>query len=271
MSTWNKPAVRFLCTAAVAVSVALPPAFAQEGTEAENPRFEIGAGVSGLRYWSRPEWTSDYMGTLLATASMRLLLGLYVQGTAELGKGDDPYPDWITYKEGLAIKTNAGTYSEGTSLGLRYDIPATTVSRIINTLATAARLRKRDPAFTPGTYGGIDYFCPSVGMVRTTFGVKGNGQKETGPTEIESFGASREFYIADVTGFYAGIAARWRLDTDYTENPGSWFGSYGVDFGARYIRFSDDNRHSPTLEPTSSRFNSYQVYLVGFMKFKLFY
>jgi len=271
MSRWNKSAACFLSAVVLAVSVALPPAFAQEDTEVENPRFEIGAGVSGLRFQSRPEWTGKYMGTLFGMASMRLLYGLSVQGMGGVGNGSEPYPDFIPYESGVMIKTNAGTYCEEASLGLRYDIPATAVTRAIDTLASVARLRKRDPLATPRTYAGIDYICPSVGIVRTAFSVKGNRKLYIETEEFEYLDSNNYFKLADANGVYAGVAVRWRLDTDYTENADSWFGSYGIDVGARYIRYNDCNLHSASVQPAKSYFNSYQVYLVGFMKFKLFY
>jgi len=212
------------------------------------PPLEIGLGVSGLRMQSRPDWTSKYYGTGIITGAYRIFHGLSIQAGMDYSYGEEPDPEWIDYGENTRLWTHKGTYGETIFYGLRYEIPT----------------------------GGFDtdiisipFLCVSLGMVKTEYGIRSKRLEVNRAVEEQE--NLTNYRTADVSGPYVSLGARWRFDTVDSQETQSWFGAYGLDIGVRYIRYNKSSMAYDNVMEPKSHFNSYQIYMIGFMKIKFLY
>ena len=213
-----------------------------------DPRMEIGFGLSGFQLQSRPEWAAKYYTTGLVTGAVRVYRGLGIQVGKEYGLGKEPSAEWLDYGENLRIKTNIGTSTEVSWFGVRYEIPMSTFH---------------------SDFMSIHSICASVGGMYTKYGVRSDIQEKD--KIIEEDTTKQSYSIATVKGPYASLTARWRLDNEASKETGTWFGVYGIDFGVRYVRYSNSTMRRDTIIKPKSNFSCFQVFIIGFLKIKLLY
>jgi len=209
------------------------------------PRLEIGGGLSGARFQSRPNWVDKYSFGGTITAAVRIYEGLSVQVGKDYTVGDEPRPSWIEYGKDRLLETKEGTVMEVSWGGLRYEIPA--------------------------RYVGMDFFGMSfvyalAGVRIAKYGIM-SGRAFQGNGIVDLAGISN-YRIAKITTPYAAVAGRWRFKTDMSEDAESWFGSYGLDVGVRYIRGGDVVRRHDNIMKPKSHFNSYELFIIAFMKIR---
>jgi len=221
------------------------------------PRFEVGFGPSMSRMRSRPDWSSKFYAAVVMNLSYRIIYGLSIHGGRNFAYGLAPRPEWINYGSNYQINTDKGTYGEANWLGARYDIP-------LNKL-------KND-------FEGIHTIYIAGGMTMDEYGIRSEKQNyyviekgwESG-SKFEAKSLERAYRTADLKGYYIALAARWRLDTEHTEEKDSWIGSYGLDIGVKYTRYTDCDTKFDNIMDARSNFNYYQIFIIGFLKFKFLY
>ncbi|HDY89869.1 MAG TPA: hypothetical protein ENH82_17345, partial [bacterium] len=200
--------------------------FSQDGFTdqfAYGPRFEIGIGPSVSRMQSQPEWSSKFYASTVMNFSYRIVYGLSVQLGKNFSYGLAPRPEWINYGPHYQINTDMGTYYNATWIGARYDIPINKLNKDIHGIHTFY--------FAMGATND-EY---SIRSGRQRYYIEEYGWESVGKFEEESLVHS--YKTADLSGYYVALAARWRLDTEFTEEKGSWIGAYGLDIGIRYTRY----------------------------------
>lgn len=222
-----------------------------------DPRFEIGVGATGSRMQSRPEWSSKYYTSGVMALSYRIAYGLSIQGEKNFGYGQRQLSKWINYGNHGQVNIDEGTYSEGSLVGARYEIPMSKFSRDI---------------------AGIHTFYCAGGLTWAEYGIRGRNYRyyktENGwdlSEAPEKRTSDSSLKTADLTGYYLTIAARWRVDTAYTEEEESWLGSYGLDIGVRYTRYPGGNTKYDNIMKAKSNFNYYQIFIVVFLKLRFLY
>jgi len=212
------------------------------------PRAEVGVRFEGFSMQGRPEWCSKYYGASMITGAYRLLFGLSVHGAMGFGLGGELASDWFDYGEDFKIIANRRTYTQLSWAGLRYEIPMKTLGL---------------------DYAKIDIVYCSLGMMYTKYGIKSRTWKDAGV--IVDGNETKLYRTAEVSGPYAELAVRWRLDTDDTKDTGSWLGALGVDLGVRYIHYTDSKVPFDNIKKPASAFSCFEVFLVGSMKMSFFY
>jgi len=212
------------------------------------PPLEVGVSARGLRMQSRPEWSSKYIYGGGVHVSLRLYRGLAVQAGRNYGKGDEPRPDLIDYGKGIKLWTHEKTFEEVEWYSIRYEIPAHYV-RI--------------------DFMSIDFISVSAGISETKFGLY-SSYRFTDEKAIK-LDNTEKFRVATVDGKFVELAARWRFETEDSEETGSWFGAYGLGLGVRYTRYGDVSRRHDNIREPRDAFNSLEVFLNGFIKIKLLY
>ena len=212
------------------------------------PRLEIGGGLTGYRMQSPPDWSADYYTTGLVTTAIRLYRGLSIQAAVEYGLGDKLSSEWMDYGENVRIKTNDRTSTEVSWLGVRYEIPMS--------------------AFH-STFWKINSIYLSLGKMYSKYYIRSDTWIKNDILDDER--SLDNYKVADVSGPYAAFAARWRMGNDFIDETDPWFGKYGVDFGVRYVKYTDSSpKHDNIMKPDSA-FSSFQLFIIGFLKIKLFY
>ncbi len=212
------------------------------------PAIEIGGGFRGLRMQSRPDWSSKYSTAGVATAAVRLYRGLFINAGKEYGRGDNSRNLGMDYGENIRLKTETGTIEEVSWVGARYDFPASIFKL---------------------SFMNVDLICASTGMMYTKFAVRTKmWAKDNVVEEASNF---KKFRTATVSGPYVGLTARWRMKSDLTDDTDSWFGTYGLDIGVRYVRYTDSTVKHDNITSPKSNFNSYQLFIILFVKIKLLY
>jgi len=212
------------------------------------PRMEMGVGIDGSRMQSRPDWAGKYYAAGNINFALRLYRGLAFQASRNFAYGTDPYPTGINYGTDKILNTSGGTLSSSSRLGLRYEQDLS---------------KKKILPFN------ADIAYVSAGIINSTFSVRSTQWIEN--SELVKSNGKTVYQFADASGYYAEAAIRIKLKTDYSDEKDSWFGSYGLDFGARYSRYSDCNTRFPNIKESANNFNSYQIFINLFMKFRLFY
>jgi len=222
------------------------------------PRFEIGLGGSGSRIQSRPQWSSKHYVSGTATFSCRIVQGLSLQIGKDLHYGTQPRDKWLDYGPHYQINTEKGTSRNAVWFGARYDIP-------LNMLYRKDILKVHTLYFA----GGYTWDTYRVNSNEKRYYTSPNGWETGENPQMQVI--SRSYEAADLKGYYAAIGARWRIDTVYTEEAGSWIGAYGLDIGIRYTRYADCSPRYENIMKSGSNFNNYQLFIIGFIKFRLFY
>ena len=237
------------------ISFSLPGGVSGADKDPYGPRIEIGIGGMASRMQSRPEWSSKYYTSALATASYRVIKGLSVQGGIDTGQSGHSQSPWLEYGPHMQISTDGGSYMNGQWMGLRYDIP----------------LKQKDASDIHTIYfaGGVSKYIYGTKSkwqlkYKTDYGWENNENPET-------INAEDSFKLADMKGYYLAVAARWRFSLDMAPKTDSWLGAYGVDFGVRYSRLNKHTLEYDNLDIPKSNFNNYQIFATLFLKLKLFY
>ncbi|MFC1692404.1 hypothetical protein ACFL1R_02740 [Candidatus Latescibacterota bacterium] len=216
-------------------------------SEVLGPSIEIGGGLSGYQMQSRPEWAGHYYFAGVLSGAVRIFGGLSVQAGTEFGAGDNPSVKWIDYGDRMRLKLNKRTYKESLWYGVRYEIPM---------------------SLLPVSFYGADIIYASLGMMNAKYGIRSSLWEEDG-TVINKDEMYR-YHMAKVSGIYGALAARWRFDTDVSQETGAWYGSYGVDAGVKFIRYNDSETKYDTVMEPESGFGCFQIFIIGFMKIKIF-
>ena len=244
-----------LCAAAL-LMLSMQISYAADNS-AYGPRFEGGITGSGSRMRSRPDWSSKLFVKGGGYLSYRILYGLSIQGGKNFGIGNLPLSAWITTSQYDRIDPDKGGYSEGSWAGIRYDVPLSLLNQKIYDIHTI---------YIAG------------GTAWDTYGVRSSITRHysqpygwiSGST-WEDMKTSRSFKVADLTGYYVALAARWRFNTLFTESKDSWIGSYGLDIGVRYTRYTDCDCARDDIEEARSNFNYYQIFVSGFLKYNILF
>lgn len=216
------------------------------------PPVEIGVAVRGYRFQSRADWSSKYSYAGGGNIAIRLFRGLAVQAGRDVGKGDEPRPDLIDYGDGYKLWTNEKSYQDVTWYGLRYEVP----SHYLNI-----------------TYAGIDFICIGTGMQRTKFGLYSSYKfsDQNGEKVLIDLEEKKKFRVATMTGPYVSLSGRWKFDTHESKGTGSWLGAFGLEFGGRYNFYTDSSLRYENVPDPRDSFNSYELFLIAFMKIELLY
>ena len=224
-----------------------------------NPRFEIGLGGGGTRVRSRPEWSSKHYGSIIYSLSCRIAYGLSLQAGGDVALGSEPPQTEIFYGDKDIINTKDGTYKFGEWLGARYEIPMSKFNKDIHGIHTVY--------FSGGvTWDEFQIRSTRQAHFKTVHGWDAGEE----PEEVVS--SDRSYKVADVKGYYIGIAARWRLDKKETTGvDDSWMGPYGFDIGVRYTDYFESTTKYDNIVKPKSSFNNYQIYINIFLKIGLLY
>jgi len=234
---------RSYCTSLLLVAVlSVSAAHATRAQDRYGPPFEFGVGFTGFRSMSYPEWVVDYYGGVAIGGAVRIFAGLGVAGGIEYQIGASPEPDELTYSDDLVLMSDKGTDGETRWYGVRYELPLDIVGI---------------------EYKSIHSVVIGGGVTSTRFGLNLDKWKRNGIEEPSDTGNIR---TATADGYYIMAAARWKLLTNETIESGSWLGSYGIDAGVRYNRYTDVSTGGGLLEAPSDSFGSLQVFIIGFMK-----
>jgi len=223
---------------------------ALSGTHVEaeglGPRLEIGIGGGGSSMRNRPGWAGKRYGSLFGTAAYRLIAGLAVQGGQEFGFGRNPGSEIIPYDSVGTLKIKKSLRSESAWYGLRYEfiVPARIRTWYLSGVWVAGGIVKTDYTVDISTYYYTGDPPPTI--------------------------PSGQITIAKTDGTYAALGARWRFTTDETSADDAWMGSYGLDAGVRYISYGDCRVSRSAVELPTSTFHAIEVFVVGFMKVRLF-
>jgi hypothetical protein len=221
--------------------------WSEEPSTLYGPRFELGPGAGISSESGKCLWVPDSYQIGMLTAGLRLYKGLGIQGGIEFGRGNKSNaPDSLTYGDNqLQIHKRMNMFSRWA--GVRYELPMSVF--------------RSDVMGIHSVYG-------VVGLYQTDYGVASSQWTNKGVFEQSE--RSVQFRTAKMTGPYYLFAARWKIDSPDTEGIGSWIGSYGVDLGFRYnANGSITMKHSNIIRPTEE-LSSFQVFLVVFLKVRLF-
>jgi hypothetical protein len=206
------------------------------------PPFEFGIGLTGFLPQSNPEWTGDRYGGMGISGAIRIFAGLGLTGGIQYLFGTSPQPDKIPYNDEFELLTENSTDYETRWFGVRYVLPMDVVGI---------------------EYKSIHSVMIGGGVSTTHFGQHIERWKQNG---IEVEADTNNIRTATAEGYYVMAAARWKFLTNETIETGSWLGSYGVDAGVRYNRYTDVKNRGSLLEEPSDGFGSLQVFVIGFMK-----
>lgn len=211
------------------------------------PRFEIGGGIGYSAENLQPRWAPDNNRVCTLTGNIRLFKGLAVQGGVDWSNGDSPDNDSISCG-GYLVKINKGTFGNSRWAGLRYELPM--------------KVLHQDIAGIHSIYAATGYTWSEMGVQSTEWVFKGVQYK------VDN---EHGFRLADMKGPYAVLAARWRIDNPEAErHTTTWLGAYGLDIGVKYNRYSEMDASYPNIAKASDKYHSYQIFMVGFLKFRMF-
>jgi hypothetical protein len=210
------------------------------------PRLEFGPGVGITSENAKVPWASESYQVGMLTAAVRLFKGLSVQGGIEYGRGKKSDVDSLSYGN-YRLQLNNKTYTSSMWAGVRYELPM--------------NIFRKDIMGIHSVYG-------AAGMCWADYGVKSTEWTNKGVNEQSD--RAVQYRTARLSGPYYVLAARWRIDSPDTEGLGSWIGSYGVDLGVRYTTFGTSRMEHPNIVTPPDDFSSFRVFVVGFMKFRLF-
>lgn len=228
-----------LCGLLLGTTLWFASAIPAAGDALYGPRFEVGGGAELLRESSPPEWAAESAYRGMGVLSMRVFRGLSVQAGMDFGGAGNPKADSISL-DGTMVTLNEKSFSNTSWAGIRYEIPLN-------------RFRE-NPLRMHSVYGG-------AGMCWAKYGVSSNEE------DSEAGTVTTNYDVAELTGTYLLAGARWRIDDP--EQAGSWLGAYGVDIGAKYVRFDDTTLKYSGIAAPSGDFSSMQIFAVVFVKFSL--
>ena len=160
---------------------------------------------------------------------------------------------------GGGTRVRSRTYKFGEWLGARYEIPMSKFNKDIHGIHTVY--------FSGGvTWDEFQIRSTRQAHFKTVHGWDAGEE----PEEVVS--SDRSYKVADVKGYYIGIAARWRLDKKETTGvDDSWMGPYGFDIGVRYTDYFESTTKYDNIVKPKSSFNNYQIYINIFLKIGLLY
>ncbi|MCE5249964.1 hypothetical protein LLG96_07060 [bacterium] len=211
------------------------------------PRFEFGGGIQYAQGKNVPQWsTKTYrMGTINTAA--RIFRGLALQGGFNASLGEDISFKSLAYDNDMILEKPVDSFYENFWAGLRYELPMEKIKPDFMKIKTV--------------YGSIGISRARYSMTSTQWVRK--GVRETDQPETK-------YHVADMSGPYAALGARWRLNTDITGDTGSWLSSYGVDAGVKYIRYTSCSpAHDAIMKPSPDE-SVIEMYIVLFLKIRWF-
>ena len=253
-----RPRLKFAALAGVLIFLA-PAAWSQDDIDPEtyDPRFEImiGGGASNLN--SPPDWSGEQYYSATLGITMNLLDWLSLQAGKELSYGSNLIPDWIDYGPHHQLSTSLRPYRDGTWTGGRLDIPL---------------------GWMESGHLNIHSILVSFGMFWDDYAIRSTEHRyyvnpygwQTGDAP-ELRKQNRNDHVADLSGYYVSLAARWRLDQLRKTSPDSWIGHYGIDAGVRYTTAGESSVRYDTLMPVPSGFAGVQVFVNLFTKIDLLF
>jgi len=212
------------------------------------PPIEVGGGLSFLKAYNKPDWSSSSYTVAHLDASLRFFKGLSIHTGIETSFDENPSDDMLFDSEDSELyKQIEETFYDTSFLGLRYDLPMSVLKKdyfLINSLYT------------------------SVGISWARYEIATTEWSTVQQTLVdENFTVSR---IANLSGPYAILAARWRLDDTESEESDSWLNVYGIDIGFKYTRYSDCSPKMAGIEKSDPGFSVFQIYIAGFLKINMF-
>lgn len=219
---------------------------AAEDDPVYGPRFEGGGGFGYLADSSRPNWGSQSFYQVLFSGSVRVYRGFSLTGGFDYGLGEKPPLKNATLGE-YQVPINKKSPRTAVSAGVRYEHPAW------------KQLKDLTGAYSIYGAAGMTWADYEISSTKWSSELEKN-------TEL----AKRTFAVADLSGPYAALALRWRIDNPDPALAGTWANAYGVDFGVRYTRYSEHTMKDPFFEKPSSSFSGSQIFLIGFIKFDPF-
>jgi len=212
------------------------------------PPLEIGGGIAYTWAQKYPDWSAENYKMGIVNGGIRFFRGLSLQGGLDASLGEEISLESMDYNTTDIKKLEEinESFYESSWIGLRYEVPIP-----------------------------IDKDLHRINSIHATLGISWARFALTSSQWVrnedrESDQPETKYHIAKLRGPYAMVCARWRFDTEASITTGSWFGSYGIDAGLKYSRYSDC---SPRYEPISkaeSDFSVLQMFVVGFVKIKFF-
>ncbi len=212
------------------------------------PPLEIGGGFAYTWAQKNPDWSTENYKMGIVYGGIRFFRGLSLQGGIDASLGEEislKSMDYNTTDINKLEKINESFY-ETSWIGLRYEVPIP----------------------IDKDFYRINSIHATLGISWARFALTSTQWERNGI--LESDQPETKYHIAKLSGPYAMVCARWRFDNYASITTGSWFGSYGVDVGLKYSRYSDS---SPRYEPISkaeSDFSVLQMFVVGFVKIRFF-
>jgi len=237
----------FFLSTAIFIAYISYPVSVSASDEFWEALLEVGGSVGYVTVSQRPEWSAINFRTGSVAGALRIVRGLSIQGGYEGSLVDDISLKSLDYGSDLQLKKINGSYYGSPWLGVRYEISSD---------------------FLKGYQFKSYSFYGSLGYTWARFGVMTNEWIFKGVSDIDN--SDTKYHIAETSGPYGIIALRWRLDSDLTGNNESLFGTYGFDFGLKYIRLSSCSPRYDTIVKSGSGFSFLQVFITGFIKLSIF-
>ena len=223
--------------------------FAQEGSDSGEfwgPPIEIGGSIGYMSLGNKPDWVPGNFRTGSANVALRVFRGLAIQGGYQGSLYEKLSLESLDYGNEI-LKNIEDSYFGAPWVGLRYEIPST--------ILKSNQFR-------------IHTIYVSCGYSWTQFGVTTSERSIDG--EFETDQSITKYHVAEISGPYGIVAARWRFDSKFSKQAESWFDSFGVDAGLKYSLYTTASPRYNTIEKPESSFSSIQVFITGSIKISLF-
>ncbi|MFC1606416.1 hypothetical protein ACFL47_00475 [Candidatus Latescibacterota bacterium] len=220
------------------------------------PPIEFGGSAGYFFSQSYPVWSAREYKTGSINVSLRIFRNLSVQGGYEGSLEEDIDLEELTYSDELVLENVSSSNFGAPWLGLRYEIPATFL--------------KTNDMKIHSFYGSIGYTWAKFSVSSSEWRLNDTLETDNLTGTLETDNLKTRYTIANVSGPYGIVAARWRFDSNFKRGAESWFGSYGLDVGVKYSRFSSSSTKHDKIEEPEPSFSAVQIFAAGFIKMSLF-
>ncbi|MFC1508794.1 hypothetical protein ACFL60_03790 [Candidatus Omnitrophota bacterium] len=224
-------------------------ASAQENSDSENfwgPSIEIGGSIGYMSLKNKPDWVAGNFRNGSANIALRLYRGLAVQGGYQGSLNENLSLKSLNYGNEV-LENIEESYFGAPWAGLRYEIPST--------------LLKSNQFRIHSLYIACGYHWTRFGVTASDMPIN---------AELETDQSITKYHVAEMSGPYGVVAARWRFDSEFSKQADSWLGSFGVDAGLKYSLYTAASPKYDTIEKPDPSFSSIQVFITGFIKISLF-
>ena len=211
------------------------------------PPIEIGGSIGYMSLENKPDWVPGSFRTGSVNIALRVFRGLAIQGGYKGCLPEDIGLESLDYGNEMIVKKIKDSYFGAPWIGLRYEVPAS--------ILEFNQIR-------------IHSLYVSCGYSWTQFGVTSSEWLFKGVLETDQ--PVTKYHVAEMSGPYGIVAARWRFDSSFSKQAESWLGSFGVDAGLKYSLYTTALPKYDTIEKPDSSFSSIQVFITGFIKISLF-